>query len=356
MVSFGKTSCPWECDNDEIIYFENEYNSLYNNLITQTLAEHGEEEAVRNLAYLPELNRQIDTTFPQNLQYMLPQCADTAKIRPEKLTYQMLASALPPTDIWANGPCLISLFYKDGELDLIYKNLESQNVGDFIDELAFFADTAKRAQGKAPKPQICPPDDEIYFYIETEADDTFESEVLQDLLEIKEKIDSLRMKGISGLAIRKFVGLDNEIEPGRLTIDKHYNIILPDYGNRVIELEPLPKVVFLLFLRHPEGIMFKELPDYKHEVECLYEKVTGRTDKGDIMISIDRLVSPTDNSINEKCSKIKRAFVSAVCDEAAQWYYVDGLRGKPKSIRLPRELVSIEAPDFSLDLPKRAEV
>jgi hypothetical protein len=42
-----------------------------------------------------------------------------------------------------------------------------------------------------------------------------------------------------------------------------------------IKMEPLTKAVYLLFLNHPEGILFKHLPDYRQELANIY----GSSDK-----------------------------------------------------------------------------
>ena len=61
--------------------------------------------------------------------------------------------------------------------------------------------------------------------------------------------------------------------------------------------------------------------------------------------SINKLTDPYDNSINEKCARIKNAFVSEFREEVAQWYFIDGNRGEKKTIKLPRELVTWEIKD-----------
>ena len=61
--------------------------------------------------------------------------------------------------------------------------------------------------------------------------------------------------------------------------------------------------------------------------------------------SIAKLTDPFDNSINEKCARIKNAFVSEFREEVAQWYFIDGSKGEKKSIKLPRELVTWEIKD-----------
>ena len=56
----------------------------------------------------------------------------------------------------------------------------------------------------------------------------------------------------------------------RLLITKDYRFFLLDLGNREVELQPVHKAVYLLFLAHPEGIEFKQLDDYREELTRYY--------------------------------------------------------------------------------------
>ena len=47
----------------------------------------------------------------------------------------------------------------------------------------------------------------------------------------------------------------------RLVITKDYRFVLADYNHQEVELQPVHKAVYLLFLAHPEGIEFKQLAD-----------------------------------------------------------------------------------------------
>ena len=107
-------------------------------------------------------------------------------------------------------------------------------------------------------------------------------------------------------------------------------------------MTPLPKAVYLLFLNHPEGILFKNLPDYRQELETIYYAITHRLDDEKIKESIMRVTDPTDNSINEKCSRIREAFLSHFTEELAKKYYITGYKFSPKRITLPRELITFE--------------
>lgn len=175
-----------------------------------------------------------------------------------------------------------------------------------------------------------------------EADDTFNSQIAEedtsDLIEeVKERIAKLRQRGISQYILEQLIHPDDRLS--RLVITKDYRLLLPDYNNMEIKMEPLVKAVYLLFLNHPEGILFKHLPDYREELANIYVKLKpiGLSDRA--LQSIEDVTNPMLNSINEKCARIRGAFVGQFDNHMAKQYYIDGLRGEAKKISLPRELV-----------------
>lgn len=174
------------------------------------------------------------------------------------------------------------------------------------------------------------------------ADDHFNSQIgeesTDDLIEeVKERIAKLRQRGISQYILEQLIHPDDRLS--RLVITKDYRILLPDYNDMEIKMEPLVKAVYLLFLKHPEGILFKRLPEYREELTAIYDKVRpwGLTDRA--LQSIEDVTNPMLNSINEKCARIRGAFVGQFDDRMARHYYIDGLRGEVKKISLPRDLV-----------------
>ena len=130
----------------------------------------------------------------------------------------------------------------------------------------------------------------------------------------------------------------NAIKLSRLTIAKDGTILLADYQKEV-KMEPIVKAVYLLFLKHPEGIAFKYLPDYRKELTDLYQKIKpfGLTEKA--IRSIEDVTNPLLNSINEKCSRIRAAFLPEVDSTLLEQYIVTGKSGEEKKITLPRDLV-----------------
>lgn len=156
------------------------------------------------------------------------------------------------------------------------------------------------------------------------------------LNEVKVKVQKLKDLGVSEKDISSFLHTEQSLL--KLTVSKNYRLFLGD--NRVeVHMEPLVKAVYLLFLAHPEGILFKHLPDYREELTEIYVKLKpyGLTDRA--IQSIEDVTNPLLNSINEKCARIRGAFVGQFDDHMARHYYIDGPRGEAKKISLPRDLV-----------------
>lgn len=136
----------------------------------------------------------------------------------------------------------------------------------------------------------------------------------------------------------------------RLIITEDYRFILADY-QKEIELQPVHKAVYLLFLAHPEGIEFKRLANYREELTKYYTATAKGLDSDKIMEGVDHLVNPLDNAINEKCSRIKKTILSMMDEYTASYYIISSHTQKHfegsnriwyerlKIITLPRELV-----------------
>ena len=154
--------------------------------------------------------------------------------------------------------------------------------------------------------------------------------------EVRDAIKQLLLKGFSASVIRSW--LDEDVKLSRLRITKQYKILLVDY-DKEIKMGPLPKTVFLFFLRHPEGVRFSYLQDHIKELKMIYERVCKNDDLAKMQESIERLINPFDNSICEKCAAIKKAFLLNISDEVAKNYYINGAQGEKKGISLERNLV-----------------
>ena len=177
-------------------------------------------------------------------------------------------------------------------------------------------------------------------------------------LELKRLIEQLQAEGRNDLLL-KAIGvplleeLRIEAAKGRLSrliITDDYRFILEDY-HKEVELQPVHKAVYLLFLAHPEGIEFKRLADYREELARYYMATAKIMDKEKVMESVDHLIDPLDNAINEKCSRIKKVFLELMDEYTASYYIISSHTQKHiagssriwyerlKVITLPRELV-----------------
>ena len=154
--------------------------------------------------------------------------------------------------------------------------------------------------------------------------------------DIKEKVQMLKSYGMSEKEIMSSLQTYQPLK--KLIVSRNYRIFLGD--ERVeVHMEPLVKSVYLLFLKHPEGINFKDMPDYREELARIYDRVRpwGLTDRA--IQSIEDVTNPLLNSINEKCTRIRKVFASMLDSSIAEQYYIKGKRGRAKKISLPRELV-----------------
>ena len=154
--------------------------------------------------------------------------------------------------------------------------------------------------------------------------------------EVKERLLRLKEYGMSEKEITSLLHTEEPLL--KLTISKNYRIFLGDKRIEV-HMEPLVKAVYLLFLSHPEGIVFKDLPDYRRELTKIYSEVKpwGLSERA--LQSIEDVTNPLLNSINEKCSRIRAIFQAEVDASLLDQYIIIGKSGEAKKIALPRELV-----------------
>ena len=128
----------------------------------------------------------------------------------------------------------------------------------------------------------------------------------------------------------------------RILVTRDYRILLRDRYDMEVRMRPLVKTVFLLFLRHPEGIRFGELQRYRDEMMDLYQGISRRGDRQAMEQSIDRLIDPGDNSIHEKAANLAATLEKYFRPEQLPAYILTGKAGTPKRIRLNRNLVTWE--------------
>jgi hypothetical protein len=165
--------------------------------------------------------------------------------------------------------------------------------------------------------------------------------------QIKSDIQNLKELGFYELLIKELRSVLFEqdakkiFQPSRLFMDEEFRIYLPNFNNLEIVMTPLPKTLFILFLRHPDGIYLKSLLDYKKELLEIYKLLSYRETHFDMIESVNRICNPFEGSINEKLSRIKEAFLKKISMDTAKYYIVAGERGMKKKIEIDRSLIDL---------------
>lgn len=322
----------------EVIYYSPIPNPDFDKMISDNLEEIKAICALYKLEfiYLPDFNKQFESSDLSSLiTYANPRARGVSNRVSNILTYEMLAEYIHIPDTIVSPSLVRCRYVECSNCEFSIKQLENVDFSVFKLELHSYLD---KCGGSGALYSLIT-DEKMRLYLsQFEADDRFREDIILIGKEIKQRVEKLKTYGLTSIAIKKLIS-DVEMQPSRLVVDKQKRIVLTDYDNMEVKLSPIHKAVFFLFLRHPEGIYFKELYGYKTELTNLYMSITGRASLAAINDSLERLTDPLDNSINEKCARIKNAFVSEFSEDIAAWYIIDGEKGKQKKIKLPREMV-----------------
>lgn len=337
----GLKKLPFEQDSKQIIYAESEYDEEINSYIQknhQKIRDYFREKGF-DFIYLPKLS--VELRSKEYVKYYAPYAKNRLLdifLKSDFIYDFMLhpenKSKIPPSLLYYNYNCI----------DPDYKDAICQFRGITIPDSGYEKTDDFSVLFWAIMDDISRKDSTVRFSIandpEITADDKFNRETQKLMDEVKERIEKLKSMGIRKFYLEQLI--QDEVKMSRLRITKDYRIFLPDFDNMEIKMRPLPKTVFLLFLKHPEGILFKLLPDYFDELLKIYKDIKGGFYSDADEDRIRLLTDCRNNSINEKCTRIKEAFLVYFDERLAKYYYINGERAKPKKIALPRNLVEWE--------------
>ena len=353
-----------------VLYVEDTYNSEINTFIQSNFKQIVEYYSVKEIdfCYLPYLfqNRDYQAVVNYNRPYLHNNINDNSIAE----IYRKIKNKLTePLD----GAGLIWVYDNDNDSKVAYGfQLDAEK--SLINEFKRFADainvtqeenqkkhtpawkrklpkdsTVKEAQFMAFEPNVeessTQYEKSVDFMIlrDYNADSVFQFDAFQLADEIRTRIQLLKESGslsLIGDILDEIQGATKKLST--LFITNDYRIFLKDYGMKEVVMSPLPKSVFILFLSHSEGILFKQLSNYHDELLSIYRNITVHENIDRVMESIRALTDPLNDSINEKCSRIRAAFLEVIADNLAQHYYVTGKRGEPKKIILDRNLVEFQ--------------
>lgn len=127
----------------------------------------------------------------------------------------------------------------------------------------------------------------------------------------------------------------------KITITNDFKIFFP-FGE--LELEPLHKALYLLFLKVPDGISLYRIGDYSETLKYYYFQLSNSEDPIRMEHSINLLANRYDNSLYEKISRINKTLKNELSHFGVDYgtYSIIGKRGKPKRILAAKDLVTWE--------------
>ena len=160
-----------------------------------------------------------------------------------------------------------------------------------------------------------------------------------ELLALMEKVqERLRAMGVSE-GTSEMMPVSDAAVPVELYIDRQYTIRMGAPDGPELSLRPLVKALFILFLRHPEGILLKARDRYRQELEAIYSVICPNMAAEVIRSRVGRLVNLQDNSFSEKASVLNARMEELLPTGVSDNYKIQGYNGYPRRVPLNPLLV-----------------
>lgn len=122
-----------------------------------------------------------------------------------------------------------------------------------------------------------------------------------------------------------------------------HRIFFPAYGNLELNLNPKQRAIYCFFLRHPEGVRLVELVDHRSEIGALYHRFSNFGSVEEIEESLNLLLDPLENNLNETLSRIRSVIKRTLGPRISPNYQIIGSRGELYRINLDAELIQFES-------------
>lgn len=337
----------------EAIYIENKYHKQFNRYLKrwgwwlQKTVFDTYEHGLVDLTYIPKLSREIKQKQVRYLYPFLPK--EISRKIPDIKTTDLLAYLEDPDDARFMKPGFLFFLKKQNNGISVFEyyplvGLDNTNYS-YKEQIKVILRQHKENKARYKHTDYAGIGNSGLFCTSYEKNEDYADNMFQSLdqnaqaqiLLFKKQVIELQKLGVPLELMESILHQDAKLS--KLVITKKREILLPDYNDMVIKMEPLVKAIFFLFLRHPEGIIFKHLPDYRQELVDIYKELRPLGMSQRSLQSIEDVTNPCLNSINEKCARIRAAFVNKFDERLAKNYYITGERGEAKKISLPRDLV-----------------
>lgn len=135
---------------------------------------------------------------------------------------------------------------------------------------------------------------------------------------------AMKLKGVKLSDLGPVFGI--WIEPRGLVVKSDGSIVLPNYNNLQINLNPLEKALYLFLLQHPEGVEADALVGYRKDLLRIYHHFTIFGDESTIENSIDNLLSEDKGALYSHISKLNSKIDAQLADSLAKPYRIQSRR------------------------------
>ncbi len=268
---------------------------------------------------------------PDSLFYLFPGAyPDTAKEMPEEDIPEEEIHEEEIEDRTFDYPTCEQFSYS------IHKR-EDVEYYDAFGEPEFESKSARAEEQASPTPTAAAIEDTSALSYDDFSDDIAMALTAETKAKIREIAKFLFKHNISFDELQAIVDYRVPLSPIRIT--RGGKIFLTNFDNKEVKMPKVAKALYFLYLRHPEGIPFKALPDYREELLSYYKNISGRSNVSDMEESIDKLLDPFGNGIHVTASRIKGAFLNVVHEHIARFYYLNGNAGEAKKVPLDSDLV-----------------
>jgi hypothetical protein len=118
---------------------------------------------------------------------------------------------------------------------------------------------------------------------------------------------------------------------------------LPDL-NQTLPFPPRERALYVTFLQAgASGITLKHIADHAPALRSWYGRFFKGDNPSDIAATIDKLVDPHENNLNEVISKANSRIRKVLGDRGSEPFLIQGTKGGAYRIVLPREFVQFAA-------------
>lgn len=316
---------PFSRGDDQVIYVESSFNPQMNRFIESHLEELKRMFAQECLdfCYIPEVSGRFRETERENW-HRLP--FDSSMIPSD-------GSHLRTSDVFCGDVC-------KGDVEPTFIcNQRRARIGDSVVFEAYHIDLSCIDREYMMMDQMR---HIAKAYSRRERIDyrrvTSDGETARMLSEMERMARALMAKGVRTKVFEEMVAsLDR---PSPLVVDGRGHVVLPEYGDMQIRLNPMEKTLYHFFLAHPDGILADELVGHRRELMALYRKASVFDEWELAENAIDALLSEDKKTFYTNVSRIKSRFTSRLGDRIARNYIIRKDERGVYSIPLPRSMVS----------------